>query len=259
MVMVCAMPPLPRLRWYAVGFALLACVLRFYAPYPSDLMAEDAYLLPAFLVRLLVPLLLAVVLPFGGYHLVIRRYARPPATFTATPDGFVAPSAPRNGYWAVLAGSLLGGVPFTEAGFGGRVLVTDPVLLALSAVYAAACVALGVWVLWRGPRIRLTPSGVEARSRLTRRYSWDSLAPGGPPAPAPRQRELALAVARPDGSHRMGIVTFREVYVDGAFLAAAIRHYAEHPAHRPAIGTDAELERLRTALTAPEAAPTTAE
>ncbi len=242
------MPSLPRLRWYAAGFALLACVLRFFVAYPSGLMARDAYLRPAFLVELLLPLVLAILLPFGGYHLVIRRYARPPATFTATPDGFVAPTAPRSGYWAILAGSLLGSVPATDAGPGGRVLITDPVLLGMSAVLAALCVALGALALWRGPRIRLTPSGVEARARRTRRYAWESLAPGGPPAPAPKQSELALAVGRADGSHRMGIVTFREVYVDGAFLAAAIRHYAEEPAHRAAIGTEAELHRLRSAL-----------
>ncbi|BCJ72806.1 hypothetical protein CS0771_23500 [Catellatospora sp. IY07-71] len=242
------MPPLPRLRWYAVGFALLACGLRFAAPYSWGLLAEDAYPLPAFLVELLLPLALAVLLPFGGYHLVIRRYARPPATFTATPDGFVAPNAPQGGHRAIAAGFLLGSIPVTEAGPGGRVLVTDPVLLGMSAVLTAACLALAVWGLWHGPRVRLTPAGVEVRLPRTRRYGWDTLAPGGPPAPTPKQRELGLAVARPDGSYQMKIISFREAYVDGTFLAAAIRHYAEHPAHRAAIGTVAELHRLRDAL-----------
>ncbi|GAA1628530.1 hypothetical protein [Catellatospora bangladeshensis] len=242
------MPPLPRLRWYAVGFALLACGLRIAAPYSWGLLAEDAYPLPAFLVELLLPLGLAVLVPVGGYHLVIRRYAQPPATFTATPDGFVAPTAPQGGHRAILAGFVLGGIPVTEAGPGGRVPVTDPALLGMSAVLAAACLALAVWALRRGPRVRLTPAGVEVRLLRTRRYGWDTLAPGGPPTPAPKQRELALAVGRADGSYQMKIVSFREAYVDGAFLAAAIRHYVEDPTHRAAIGTEAELHRLREAL-----------
>jgi hypothetical protein len=35
---------------------------------------------------------------------------------------------------------------------------------------------------------------------------------------------------------------------DPAFLAWTIRHYVEQPWHRPAIGTEAELTRLRSVL-----------
>jgi hypothetical protein len=36
--------------------------------------------------------------------------------------------------------------------------------------------------------------------------------------------------------------------VDPRLLAAAIRYYVEHPEHRPAIGTQAEYDRLMAEL-----------
>lgn len=41
-----------------------------------------------------------------------------------------------------------------------------------------------------------------------------------------------------------------QLEIDPAFLAEAIRWYAEHPEHRAAIGTPAELDRLVAAVTA---------
>jgi hypothetical protein len=38
------------------------------------------------------------------------------------------------------------------------------------------------------------------------------------------------------------------LHVDARFLLDAIRHYAEDPTHRGAIGTEAEHERLRDVL-----------
>ena len=37
--------------------------------------------------------------------------------------------------------------------------------------------------------------------------------------------------------------------IDVGFLAAVIGHYVAHPEHRAAIGSQAEYERLRAALT----------
>ncbi|WP_433551012.1 hypothetical protein ACQP08_24935 [Micromonospora zamorensis] len=38
------------------------------------------------------------------------------------------------------------------------------------------------------------------------------------------------------------------LHVDPTFLANTVRHYVEHPEHRPAIRTESELDRLRSAL-----------
>ncbi|MEU8079811.1 hypothetical protein AB0B31_30720 [Catellatospora citrea] len=42
---------------------------------------------------------------------------------------------------------------------------------------------------------------------------------------------------------------------DGTFLARALQHYAAHPEHRAAIGTEAELRRLREVLAAEAVSP----
>jgi hypothetical protein len=41
------------------------------------------------------------------------------------------------------------------------------------------------------------------------------------------------------------------LHIDPAFLAGTVRHYVEQPWHRPAIGTEAELDRLRSVLVPP--------
>ncbi|MEV6965875.1 hypothetical protein AB0M47_12245 [Hamadaea sp. NPDC051192] len=73
---------------------------------------------------------------------------------------------------------------------------------------------------------------------------WTLLAPGGPLPPAKRARQIWLYVAGPVRYTRYQVPL--SVDVEPAFLAYAIRHYVDHPAARAAIGTDAELERLRT-------------
>jgi hypothetical protein len=86
----------------------------------------------------------------------------------------------------------------------------------------------------------------------TTRLAWDRLAPLSPPPPAkrrPRNIKVYLNVPPLPGQY-----PFSEdlpagwLHVDPAFLAAAVRHYVEHPEHRAAIGTAEELTRLRSAV-----------
>ncbi|MEU8079810.1 hypothetical protein AB0B31_30715 [Catellatospora citrea] len=252
------MSPLPRLRAAALGFALLALALRLLMPFWWGWFdhADDLPFVVYFLVDFVAPLLLATLPTFGGYRLVQRRHARPPADFEITPAGFVAPSSPEIGYQWILWGFLVGGLPVTERSpDGGRHLAMDPFMLVTTGIMFISCAAAVTWWLLRGPRIVLTPEHLAVRVWRTRRFAWDSLAPGGPVPPAPRQHQLALLVSRPGGGHDQRSLPLRWAYVDGTFLAWVIRHYAEHPEHRTAIGTAAELRRLRAALGHPDHAP----
>jgi hypothetical protein len=115
-------------------------------------------------------------------------------------------------------------------------------------------------MVWRGLGMELTPTGVWWRGGPGRRLvPWESLAPGGPPRPRTDAKRLSLAVVRPELvlqrgwtiglGNRQAPALPLQVDVHPWFLADAIRWYAEHPEDRAAIGTQAEHDRLVTALT----------
>ncbi|MBB4751489.1 hypothetical protein [Actinoplanes lobatus] len=85
---------------------------------------------------------------------------------------------------------------------------------------------------WRGFGVRLRPDGILDRRPVRPVFMpWQSLGPGRPVV-AGRFQVLV---------GRRGLSTWN---IDSTFLARVIQEYADHPEHRPAIGTEAELRRL---------------
>jgi hypothetical protein len=137
----------------------------------------------------------------------------------------------------------------------GFASVSTIVLLLTTLVLVATAV-----MVWRGLGIELTPAGVWWRGGPGRRLvPWESLEQGGPPRPRTDAKRLSLAVVRPELvlqrgwtiglGNRQAPALPLQVDVHPWFLADAIRWYAEHPEDRAAIGTQAEHDRLVTALT----------
>jgi hypothetical protein len=122
------------------------------------------------------------------------------------------------------------------------------VLVVVSAVYTVA--------LWRGVLgVQLRPDGLVARGPFgTLTVPWDALAPGYPLPARPAATGLTVAYARPELVGRRGLIRRQRIpvdHVDPLFLGSAIAYYVSHPQHRPAIGTEAEYERLRHTLPGP--------
>ncbi len=104
------------------------------------------------------------------------------------------------------------------------------------------------------PCVILAPAGITIR-RLRRRseINWDELAPGGPLPPTRRgtsQITLYRKYPRPGTGPLAGKIPIGWLQVSPEFLTAVIRHYVEQPEQRNGIGTEAELDRLRTTLPA---------
>ena len=112
-------------------------------------------------------------------------------------------------------------------------------------------------VAWRGHGIAMTPDGIHAeRGTGTLTIPWTALSADQPrPATPPTEYVLDLALTRPDHVTRRGfIMRENRITFEGtqpAFAAAAVRHYAAHPADRSTIGTRAGHERLVELLAAP--------
>ncbi len=191
---------------------------------------------------------------------LMRRHLRRPATFQRSVDGtaFVVPASPvaatLNAMWLVLVASQA--LPYERAPGADRiVLATDPVLRYGLGGIAVVTVALALAVIWLpAPAVRLTPAGITVRRFLRHRdVDWEDLLPGGPhPVWHVRMRLLHRTAA---GRVQRCVVPTHRLAVDPAFLASGVRHYAERPEHRAAIGTPAELERLEDAYTAWRATP----
>jgi hypothetical protein len=193
--------------------------------------------------------LVAGVGPLLVYVWLTRRMLRTPATFQRDGDGaaFTVPGSPvQPGFLAmalmVLAANTL---PYEPVPGTDRIgLPADPVLqgfIALPALLFLAALA----VLWLpGARLRLTPTGIAVGHAFgTHDVRWEDLLPGGP---HPGRWTIRLLHRGPqDEPRRCRIAVFR-LYVDAVFLATVVRHYAERPDHRADIGTQSELDRLRT-------------
>ncbi|GAA1653032.1 hypothetical protein GCM10009679_67870 [Saccharothrix algeriensis] len=80
--------------------------------------------------------------------------------------------------------------------------------------------------------------------------SWDGIVGASLVVDWPRAgRGVQLTLIGPNGRQRIEMIP-RGFDLDYPFLTEAIRHYIAHPEHRAAIGTDAELVRLISAVTA---------
>lgn len=202
---------------------------------------------------------LGIITVAGGRILQFLPGNRRRESFTVARGAFLAYPAASPGlatvlslmtvgvFWALLGPQLMTGGPLALLGLVLLVLVT--LLVAWQAILA-----------WDARYVGLTPRGVVWRSVVHRRLvPWDALVPGGIPAASLFAGRITLAVARPDAVSEKGLTLFSglvarpviaaaQLDVHPRLLAAAIRWYAEHPADRPAIGTDAEHARLIAAL-----------
>ncbi|MBV1848645.1 hypothetical protein [Catellatospora tritici] len=242
------MSPLPRLRWLALCFAVLALLLRaadavWWAPRHGRQEIIGQFL----------PALIIFGLAIGGYVLLIRPYRELPRTFETTGTTFIAPAAPGAASTALIFGYLAGsGVDSVLKPDGTA--SDHPAAWIFGGAVVASLLALAVLSLWRGPQVVLGRDGLTIRGVRTRHLPWTALRRGGPGLPQATDVQLLLITATPAGTYRRERLRLVSLYVDGEFLARAIRHYAQHPEHRTAIGTDDELGRLTAALAAPVAA-----
>jgi hypothetical protein len=242
-------------RWAAVPIGLLAFALhlatKFWAfPYSRRFDFGDRMLI------MLGATLVAVVIPFGIYLMICRPARRRPDRFVARDGGFVVePSPAFAGSQVILWMFLSGGMVVFERVPGG-----DSMRLAQHD-FTWPALLIGVGIFWTGaaafllvqrPRLRLDSDGLTIhRLWAVTRLTWDELAPGSPSTTiSRRQRHLTVHRARQPqfgrGPTGADIPIYR-LHIDPAFLAGAIRHYAEHPGRRAAIGTAQESSRLRQA------------
>jgi hypothetical protein len=175
------------------------------------------------------------------WDLMSRAQRKPALTFVVSPAGFAAPAEPFAYRGAVGLGFVwpmalaYGVVRLVE---GDNVLhqrastwISSAALLVLSAAAALAV---------RRPVV-LAPAGLRVRRRL--RYttvSWDTIT-------AIEFRSATRSVAELAGGGR---VPLPPTHVRSDLLGYAIGWYATHPKDRPAVGTEAEHNRLVAAFLA---------
>ncbi|MET7709318.1 hypothetical protein [Micromonospora sp. NPDC005413] len=198
------------------------------------------------------------LVPWAGHALLTRGVRQRPATWEVAvgTESFVASASPRGmSPWSILLGWLAAGGVLTERvpGEDRLRLAEIPGNIALSiAIPAVVLAGTAAVLLLNRPRLTLNRDGITKQGRIRRTFlRWDRLLPGGPPAPRRSGANLTLMrqPATPGGPPVPSPLPTGPLHVDPTFLADTIRHYVEHPEHRSAIGTQHELDRLRTALT----------
>ncbi len=169
---------------------------------------------------------------------------------------FEAPASPAwLGPYAVVLGWLAGGLIVTE-----RVPNEDRMRLAESGGALVLSVVgpviilglLTVLLLLNRPRLTLDSDAITMQGFWKRTsIGWDRLMPGAPMTPG-KGNATSLALYETATSPTANLVPHTlptgRLHVDAVFLANTIRYYVDQPGHRPAIGTAAELDRLRSAL-----------
>ena len=181
---------------------------------------------------------------------VQRRFH--PARLVAHPDvpAFAAPVSPYltlNACFATLLGGSLMGDSVADLAAGRSPEDLDTVFV----VVYLLVIALSWYLAWVSPGVSVRPDGVLDRQPLGRRFvPWDAIAADHPAVPASHDT-VALSVTRPQAVIRSGLARRGDEIAstaDTAFLARVINEYAADPAHRPAIGTEAELRRVTAAV-----------
>jgi uncharacterized membrane protein YhdT len=222
----------------AVGVALLIVVLRVAYEFgvtrgTTPIWAAAALLFAPIFV------LSAAFIVFGIVFRPIQN--PPPAALRVRGDAFVVPGSP----------ILLGRLTMGWALLGTIFLESDPAIApgTRAAINAGAAlfIAGAVLPLLRGPRIVVSPAGLNIRAGGRRVLSWDDLVrvPARPLPMTVRTPKLALSVRRP-GRPEPGwlLVPLDLLAVEPVFLGSVVEHYVEHPDRRGAIGTAAEYARL---------------
>jgi hypothetical protein len=242
------------LRWCAVPLGLIAFAARpalrlWWEPYTwrFNMVIE--------LMLFFGGLLAAVAVSLGIFGLLSRGHRRG-AGFTLREGGFVVqPSTVWAASQSIVMMFFAGGflaierVPNTDsmrfAEFGAGWIVSST----LVGIFVAAAVA---FLVVQRPQLLLDREGLTIRRlRHHSRLAWEDLAPGGPLPPAKKRQSHMQLYRKPPPGYPHYVPTdaipFAWLDIDPAYLAAAIRSYAEHPEYRAAIGTAEELDRLRSA------------
>ena len=110
------------------------------------------------------------------------------------------------------------------------------------------------------PSVDFTPHGLTlTRMAGTVAVPWGALDPGAPTVPGEAPSAPKVVIARPEGVVRHGITgDSNAVVAEGVpmdFVLGVIGVYTADPERRAAIGTAAELDRLRAELPAPASVP----
>ncbi|MGW4154632.1 hypothetical protein ACWEDF_15920 [Micromonospora chersina] len=200
--------------------------------------------------------LLAVVPPVLLVVLAVRDLVRRPGTAQLRVDesarAFFSPPSRVLTFPPILCGWFA-----FMAVDSGHSAGDDPLRWTLVAAYAVFGVAITAGQWRRLPFVTLTSAGVaNGAPRPLAVVPWEALGTEMPVGSGGAGRYLRLPIVRPELVRRVGrwprtgvLVPVRELTVAPALLAAAIQHYVIHPQHRAAIGTPAEYDRLRHALT----------
>ncbi|MFB9411744.1 hypothetical protein [Dactylosporangium matsuzakiense] len=222
----------------AVGVAAVIVVLRVLYEFgvtPSNTplwLAVALLLAPIFVLS-------AAFIVFG---IVFRPLVHPPpAALRVRGDAFVVPGSP----------ILMGRLTMGWALLGTVFLESDPTVSPTTRfginAGAALVIAGAIIPLLRGPRIVVSPAGLNIRAGGRRILAWDDLVrvPANPLPMTVRAPKLALSIRRP-GRTDPGwlLIPLELLAVEPVFLGSVVEHYVEHPDRRGAIGTAEEYTRL---------------
>jgi hypothetical protein len=200
-----------------------------------------------------------MVLAFTGSLIVLNVVSRrAPRTLEVTEDGF---TTPRHGGGLLMMASMLPIIGIGIAAAGIEATSGRHVILGSAGVVAGLILVAGLAALLRTVHaVDFTRSGLTlTRPASTVVVPWDALDPDTPTVREDPPSPSKLVIAAPRLVKRQGITgDSNAVHAEGVpmdFLLGAIRIYATDPARRAAIGTPAELNRLRTELPAPTPVP----
>lgn len=201
----------------------------------------------------------ATVLVLAGSLVVLNVVSRrAPWTLDLSPDGF---TTPRHGGGLLMTASMLPMIGIGIAVAGMEATSGRHVILGSAGVVTGLILVTGLAALLRTvPAVDFTPSGLTlTRLASTIVVPWAALDPDTPTVRDEPPSSPKLLIARPHLVERQGITgDSNAVIAEGVpvdFLLGAIRVYVTDPGRRTAIGTPAELDRLRTELPAPAPVP----
>lgn len=193
------------------------------------------------------PAMAAASATFLMLGVVASAAARPKAFLVHhSVPAFNAPPQPTLLFWALayfpIATGMVGNV---IRDWSSEPFLPDQLLeLAFPALLAVVTV-----IAWRDTSVQLRPDGVWQRGITGWLVvPWDAVPTVPALPPAPTARTVLLKYGRPELVPLHGLHVHRQRLrtddIDPRFVCAAIRYYLDHPQHRPAIGTQAEYDRV---------------
>lgn len=236
------MQPSSSLPWSALllgllGFATHVATTLWFNPLTWDMSETGRWL------ALLGSLLVTVLVLYGIFFLINRGIRKLPTAFVPGKGRLTALNSPvLAGTQVILLMYIAGGVvPIEREGDRMRFSTEGSFWLVSLILIVLILAGALAYLLVRLPRLELDPEGLTVvRLFNSTRVAWDQIAPGSPVAPtARRDRHLWIRLKSPRGVDPS--IPINRLYIDPAFLADAIRHYAEHPEDRATIGDGATV------------------